>query len=62
MTTERRPTLTVREAAELLAVGPQRVYQLVADGHLATVPHLGRTIRIARTELDRFLEAATSAA
>ena len=45
---------SVTEVAERLDVSPQTVYRLIADGHLAAVPHL-RPTRIAGTALEAFL-------
>ncbi len=46
---------TVAEAAGALRVSESKVRQLIADGHLATVPHLGRRIIVPRREIDRLL-------
>lgn len=48
--------LKVAEAAKLLQLGRDRIYELVASGRLPAL-HFGRTIRIPRDALDRFIEA-----
>ena len=45
---------TCRDAAALLDISESAVRRLITQGHLATVPHLGRTVRIAHAELERF--------
>lgn len=47
--------LKVNEAAKLLQLGRDRIYELVASGRLPAL-HFGRTIRIPRDALDRFIE------
>lgn len=48
---ERRPTeppailLTIRQAAEMLAIGRTTAYELIAAGHLEVV-HIGRSVRV----------------
>lgn len=46
--------LSVSEAARLLGVGRNHVYEMVAEG---TIPHVrfGRLIKIPRSELERWL-------
>lgn len=46
--------LTPAEAAEYLRVNPQTVYRLLNDGTLRGAK-VGRTWRVRRSELDRFL-------
>lgn len=53
---------TVDEAASFLGVSRWSVYRLVDAGVLAKVPHLGRSVRIARIELERFAAAGVSEA
>ena len=48
--------LKVNEAAKLLQIGRDRIYELVASGRLPAL-HFGRTIRIPRDALVRFIEA-----
>jgi excisionase family DNA binding protein len=48
--------LKVNEAAKLLQIGRDRIYELVASGRLPAL-HFGRTIRIPRDALARFIEA-----
>ena len=43
--------LKVTEAAKLLQLGRDRIYELVASGRLPAL-HFGRTIRIPRDALD----------
>jgi excisionase family DNA binding protein len=47
--------LKVPEAARLLQIGRDRIYELVASGRLPAL-HFGRTIRIPRDALVRFIE------
>jgi excisionase family DNA binding protein len=50
-TDERRRTeppailLTIRQAAEMLAIGRTTAYELIAAGHLEVV-HIGRSVRV----------------
>jgi len=37
--------LTVRQAAEILAIGRTTAYELIAAGHLEVV-HIGRSVRV----------------
>ena len=48
--------LKVTEAAKLLQLGRDRIYELVATGRLPAL-HFGRTIRIPRDALARFIES-----
>ena len=48
--------LKVTEAAKLLQLGRDRIYELVASGRLPAL-HFGRTIRIPRDALVRFVES-----
>ena len=50
--------LTVREVADLLRVTPMTVYRAIEAG---TLKHLrfGRTIRIARSDLEEYTQAQT---
>lgn len=47
--------LKVQEAAKLLQLGRDRVYELIAVGRLPAL-RFGRTIRIPRDALVRFIE------
>ena len=56
-TTEREPmALTYDEAGRAMGVSPRTVWGLVASGKLRAV-RIGRCVRIARAELERFLAA-----
>ena len=48
--------LKVTEAAKLLQLGRDRIYELVASGRLPAL-HFGRTIRIPRDALARFIDS-----
>jgi excisionase family DNA binding protein len=50
-------TLTVAEAAELLGVSSDLVYDAVAEGSLPCI-RLGRRVLVPRPALDRLLAAA----
>lgn len=49
-----RLVLTTEEAAELLRVGRTTIYALIKAGDLHPV-HIGRSCRISRAELERFV-------
>ncbi len=49
------PLLTVAEAAELLRVHPNHVYELIRRGELPHV-RLGRVIRLPRHRLEQWIE------
>ena len=49
-----RLALTMREAAEELRICERSVWQAIRDGHLKAAK-LGRSVRIRREELERFL-------
>jgi excisionase family DNA binding protein len=51
--------LTVPEAAAILRVGRNQLYQAIARGELGAV-HIGRSIRIPKTALLTLLAAAAS--
>lgn len=53
--------VTVAEAAEMLGVCRNRVYELIYSGQLASVK-MGRSRRIAVAELHRFVAEAASLA
>ena len=46
--------LTVRQVAQVLALGRTTIYQLIATGELETI-HVGRSCRIAADTLDDFV-------
>ena len=52
-----RLALTMREAAEELRMCERSVWQAIKDGHLKAAK-LGRSVRIRREELERFLREA----
>ena len=47
--------LKVPEVAEELRIARSRAYELVADGEIPAVK-IGRSVRVSRKELDRWLE------
>ncbi len=47
--------LKVPEVAELLKIARSRAYELVASGEIPAVK-IGRSVRVSRKELDRWLE------
>jgi putative molybdopterin biosynthesis protein len=47
--------LKVPEVAEVLRIARSRAYELVADGEIPAV-RIGRSIRVNRNELERWLE------
>jgi excisionase family DNA binding protein len=49
-----RYLFTVREAAQLLGLSRTKVYELIRSGDLQSL-HVGRSRRIARQALDRFV-------
>jgi excisionase family DNA binding protein len=55
METKTREWLTVPEAAEELRIPRTRCYDLIATGELPAVRIGERSIRVNRTELERFL-------
>lgn len=48
--------LKVPEVAKVLRIARSRAYELVADGEIPAV-RIGRSVRVSRKELDRWLEA-----
>lgn len=52
---EQQEWLKVPEVAELLRIARSRAYELVADGEIPAVK-IGRSVRVNRKELDRWLE------
>jgi excisionase family DNA binding protein len=53
--------LTPEEAAQVLRVGRTTLYALIQDGHLRPV-HIGRSCRLSRAELERYVERLEAAA
>ena len=51
--------VSVREASRALGVGRDATYQLIREGRLRAI-HVGRVIRIPRTELVAFVEREAS--
>ena len=51
--------LTVPQAAAVLAVGRTMLYELIASGEVGTV-HIGRCVRVPRSELEAFVERRLS--
>ncbi len=49
---------TIPEAASELKVSRSAIYRLITAGQLKAV-HIGRSVRIRREELERFLESAS---
>lgn len=60
MDEQRHEWLKVPEMAEFLRIGRSRAYELVADGEIPSV-RIGRSIRVSRRELERWLEGQRSA-
>ena len=52
---EQHEWLKVPEVAEELRIARSRAYELVADGEIPAVK-IGRSVRVSRKELDRWLE------
>ena len=52
---EKREFLKVPEVAEVLRIARSRAYELVAEGDIPSIK-IGRSLRVSRTELDRWLE------
>lgn len=55
MDEQQREWLKVPEVAEVLRIARSRAYELVADGEIPAVK-IGRSVRVNRKELDRWLE------
>jgi excisionase family DNA binding protein len=51
----RHEYLKVPEVAAVLRIARSRAYELVADGEIPSV-RIGRSIRVSRRELDRWLK------
>ncbi len=52
---EQQEWLKVPKVAEVLRIARSRAYELVADGKIPAVK-IGRSVRVSRKELDRWLE------
>ncbi len=52
---EQHEWLKVPEVAQVLRIARSRAYELVADGEIPAVK-IGRSVRVSRKELDRWLE------
>jgi excisionase family DNA binding protein len=52
---EQHEWLKVPEVAEVLRIARSRAYELVADGEIPAIK-IGRSVRVSRKELDRWLE------
>jgi excisionase family DNA binding protein len=52
---QQREYLKVPEVAEVLRIARSRAYELVGSGEIPSV-RIGRSVRISRRELDRWLE------
>ena len=50
-----REWLKVPEVAEVLQIARSRAYELVGSGQIPSV-RIGRSVRVSRKELDRWLE------
>jgi excisionase family DNA binding protein len=59
--TSDRLLLTPEEAAQVLRVGRTTLYALIQDGHLRPI-HIGRSCRLSRAELERYVERLEAAA
>ncbi len=55
MDTQQHEYLKVPEVAKILRIARSRAYELVAEWEIPSV-RIGRSIRVSRTELDRWLE------
>lgn len=63
MTVETVPELlTVEEAGALLRIGRARAYEWAASGQMPGTMRLGRSIRVSRRALLRWIEEQTSPA
>jgi excisionase family DNA binding protein len=52
---EQHEYLKVPEVARIIRVARSRAYELVAEGKIPSV-RIGRSVRVSRKELDRWLE------
>ena len=55
MDEQRQEYLKVPEVAEVLRIARSRAYELVGSGEIPSV-RIGRSVRVSRKELDRWLE------
>lgn len=60
--TNERMTITVTEAAELLGIGRTLAYRLASSGELPGVVRIGRSLRVSRPVLLRWLGVEESRA
>jgi excisionase family DNA binding protein len=54
--------LTVEQVATVLQVSTRHVENLIAQGKIRKVPNLGRSVRIAPTDVLAFISAAQTSA
>jgi excisionase family DNA binding protein len=52
---EQHEYLKVPEVARIIRVARSRAYELVAEGEIPSI-RIGRSVRVSRKELDRWLE------
>lgn len=57
---EQHEWLKVPEVAEELRIARSRAYELVADGEIPAVK-IGRSVRVSRKELERWLDRSSHA-
>jgi excisionase family DNA binding protein len=50
-----RLVLKPAEAAEVLGVGRTKVYELIANGELPGILHIGRSVRISKAALEQWI-------
>ncbi len=56
MDEHRHEYLKVPEVAEVLRIARSRAYELVGSGEIPSI-RIGRSVRVSRRELDRWLES-----
>ncbi len=56
MDKHRHEYLKVPEVAEVLRIARSRAYELVGSGEIPSI-RIGRSVRVSRRELDRWLES-----
>lgn len=53
---DREPdVLTHADVCRILATSRRTVDRIIREGHLRKIPHMGHLVRIARLELERFI-------
>lgn len=52
-------SMSIPDAAACIGVSDKTVAKWIAEGRIATVPHTGRRVLIARIEIDRFTSGRT---